>query len=224
MHLRTTLILAALAATALPAIGVGGATARNLSVNERNFELIWNEALGAPKTKLEFIARSNMANIQCRVTLLGHFVERTIKKETLIDQGAFTHGELESCTGGTGTIKTETMPWGLRYRSFEGTLPRIRGIANGIIGARFRLEAGGLACETGTEVNHPGVGIIGNSAEATETGLEASGEPENITAARTNRIPLRGEFACEFAGEAEFGGIGLLRNLPRTAKLRITLI
>jgi len=225
MHLRIKLILATLAAAALLATGVSGATARNLSVNERNFELIWSEALGSPKTKIEFIASAAGVNVQCRLTLLGRWNERTIKKETASDQGTLNHGEIESCTGGTASLKTETMPWGIRYAGFEGTLPRIRSTIDAIIRIGFRVrEPGGLECEDATEVNHPAKSIDGNSTEAPETGLETTGEPENIAMDRSARIPLRGEFLCAFAGEGEFGGIGLIRNLPRTAKVRLTLI
>ena len=225
MRYRSKLTLAALTAAALLAVAVSGASARSLRVTERNFELIWNEALGAPKTKLRFTVPGR-APVECRVTLLGRFVETTIKKETTIRQNTVNHGELESCTGGTATIRTETMPWESRYRSFTGTLPRIRSITIGLIRATFRIrEPGGLECEAATTVERPGIGIVGNSADAAETGLETTGEPENITADRTAGIPLRGEgFLCAFAGEGRFEGIGLVRNLPRTAKIRVTLI
>jgi hypothetical protein len=226
MRTHSKLILAALAATMLLSIGIGTASASRLSVNERNFELIWNELLtggSTTKTKLEFIARNVNANVQCRVTLLGSFLERTIKKETNINQNTINHAELEGCTGGSATIHKETLPWTSRYRSFASSLPRIRSINVGLIGASFVVEAGGLTCQTRTEVNHPGVGIVGESASAPETGLETTGEPENITAERNNRIPLEGGL-CAFGGEGEFGGIGLIRNLPRTAKIKITLI
>jgi len=215
MRTYSKLILAALAASALLALAVGSASAGRFSTNERNFELIWDNAL-AGKTKLELIGRSAGVNIQCKVTLLGHFNENTIIKATGIDQGSINHGELRECEGGSATIRAETFPWNLRYRSFTGSLPNITSISTGLLNARFRSEAGGLTCETRTEANHPGIGI-------TEKELE-TGEPENIIADRNGRIPLRGSFLCEFAGEGEFGGIGLIRNLPRTAKLKITLI
>ena len=225
MRMHSKLILAALAASMLLAIGVTGASAGRLRVNERNFELIWNEGLGAPKTKLRFTPGTG-PTVECRVTLLGRFVESTIKKETTIRQSTINHGELEGCTGGTATIRTETMPWESRYRSFEGTLPRIRSITIGLIGAFFRIrEPNGVECEAQTTVANPGVGIAGNSAgTGAETGLETTGEAENIRADETAGIPLGGEFLCGFAGIERFSGVGLIRNLPRTAKLRITLI
>jgi len=217
MLYRSKLILAALTATALLALVVGSASAGRFSTNEKNFELIWNEALGATKTKLELIDRTAGINIQCKVTLLGRFSSNTIIKATGLNQGTVNHGEVAECEGGSVTLKQETFPWSLRYRSFTTSLPNIRSISTGLIGARFRTEAAGTTCESTTEANHPGIGI-------TEGGLEATGEPENIIADKNGRIPLRGSFLCGFAGEGEFGGTGLIRNLPRTAKLHITLI
>jgi len=217
MRTYSKLILAALAASALLALAVGSASAGRLSTNEKNFELIWNEALGATKTKLELIDNSAGVNIQCKVTLLGSFRENTITKTTANNQGTINHGELNECEGGSATIRAETFPWQLRYRSFTTSLPNIRSISTGLIGARFRSEANRLTCESTTETNHPGIGIA-------EGGLESTGEPENIIADRNGRIRLRGNFLCEFSEEGEFGGVGLIRNLPRTGKLHITLI
>ncbi|HXE46558.1 MAG TPA: hypothetical protein VN635_15350 [Conexibacter sp.] len=225
MQLRSRFSVAALAASMLLAIAVSGAPARSFRVNERNVEEIWNEALGAPKTKLGFTIPGR-APVECRVTLLGRSVETTIKKETTIRQGTINHGELESCTGGIATLRTETMPWEIRYRSFTGTLPRIRSATAGVIRATFGIrETGGLECEVATTAEKPGIRIDGSSADAAETGFETTGEPENVTADRTASIPLRGEgFLCAFSGDGRFSGIGLVRNLPRTAKIRVTLI
>ena len=223
MRTYTKLILAALAATAILALAIGGASARSFSVNERNFELIWNNALTG-KSQFHFIARVAGVNVGCNMTLLGGYSNNTIAKSTTTNQGVIRHGELEGCVGGTATIRTETMPWNLRYRSFTGTLPRIRSITRGLIGAIFLMTAGGLTCEFGTEVNHPYVSILGSIPSRIETGLETTGEPENITSEEGTKIPLRGEFLCAFGGEMELEGVGLIRNLPRTAKLRITLI
>jgi len=228
MRMHSKLILAALAATMLLAIGVSGATARNLTVNENSFEWVWSEALGGVKTPLAFIGRPTTGiNVRCRVTLLGRFTERTISKNPSINQGTINHGELGSCTGGTATMRTETMPWTIRYGFFEGVLPRIRSIVTTLIGARFRVrESGGLECEITTELRHTATPIIGNAAipgEPLEAGLETTGEPDDITMNRPSRIPLAGGMLC-LMSEAELGGTGLIRNLPQTAKLRFSLI
>jgi len=213
---RSRLILTALAASALLALAVGDASAGRFSTNEKNFELIWDNAL-ANKTKIELIDTTAGINIQCKLTLLGHFTNSTIIKATGLTQGAINHGTLNECEGGSATLRVETFPWNQRFRSFTGSLPNIRSITNSLLGARFRFESAGTACETATEANHPALGII-------EGGLETTGEPEEIIADRNGKIPLRGAFNCGFAGEGEFGGRGLIRNLPRTGKLHITLI
>jgi len=217
MLCRSRLILAALAATVLLAVAIGDASAGRFSTNEKNFEFIWNEALGVTKTKLELIGRAAGTNVQCKFTLLGRFRETTILKATGLNQGTFNHGEFKECEGGSATIRAETFPWNFRYRSFTGSLPRITSLSIGMIGARYRWEAGGIACETQTEANHPWIFIL-------EGGLEATGEPENVISDRNGRIPLRGSLSCNLIGEGEFGGIGLIRNLPRTEKIRLTLI
>jgi len=217
MRTYSKLILAALAATAILALAVGSASAGRLRLSERNFELIWDNALPG-KANYEFLDLFNGINIQCRLTMLGRWVETTIAKRPGIRQGTINHNEMSECEGGSVTIKNETLPWNIQYRSFSGTLPRITRISIELIGARYHIrEPSGIECELGTEASHPAVGIF-------ENGLESTGEPENITADRNARIPLRGSFPCALAGEGEFGGIGLFRNLPRTAKIRITLI
>jgi len=217
MRTYCKLILAALAASALLALAVGSASAGRFSTNERNFELIWDEAISPFKTKFELIARSAGINVQCRLSLLGSFRESTITKTTGNNQGTINHGALTECEGGSATIKQETFPWNLRYRSFVGSLPTIQRLSTSILGFRLHIESAETSCEATTEANHPGIGIV-------EGGLESSSEPENMIGDRNARIPLRGSFVCEFLGEGEFGGVGLMRNLPRTAKLRITLI
>ena len=216
MRNRSKLVLAVLAATALFALAVGNASARTFSTSERNFELIWNSALTG-KTKLEF--RSGAGTISCNVTLLGRFNASSIAKEREIAQGRISHGELESCGGGGATIRTETMPWELRYVSFAGRLPsEITGITTNLIRASFRVEptGSGLACEPVTEATHPGVGIIESFS---------AGAVENIRADETREIPLGGRnFFCQFGGASFFAGRGLIRNLPRTAKITVTLI
>src|SRR6185312_10110934 len=119
MQILRKLVVTALAAAMLLAIGVTSATARSLRINERNFEVIWNTALGTPKTKLRFAAAGRPA-VECQVTLLGRMRENTIVKEINRDQGTINHGELESCTNGTATIKTESFPWTVRYDRFTG--------------------------------------------------------------------------------------------------------
>jgi len=218
MHHRSRLILAALAATAVLALAVSDASAGRFSTSERNFEVIWDNAL-SNKTDLEIIDSTAGINIRCRATLLGHFNESTIIKSSSINQYTITHGAIvNACEGGSATLRTETLPWNGRFRDYIGTLPRITSIFLSFIGMRIHLrELRGTECEATSEANHPAIHIV-------ERGLETTGEAEDIIADRNGRIPIRGSFLCDFAGEGELGGIGLIRNLPRTGKIRLTLI
>ena len=214
MHHRTKTILPLLAATALLALAASGASARSFSFSEKNFELIWNPALTS-KTQLTFGDNSGSIVIECNVTLLGRYSVNTVAKRTEVNQGTINHGETEGCRNGTLTIRTETMPWNLRYRSFTGTLPAITTITTGMIGATFRVrERNGATCISQTTTAEPGVGII----EERLTNLET------IRADETRTIRLGGEFLCNFATPGHFAGRGLIRNLPRTANITITLI
>jgi len=208
--------LAALTAAALLALAVGGATARNLSVSERNFELVWNNALGGLKSDFAILNSENTPPT-CPVTLSGSFTERTIKKETAADQGQITTASVGACNSGSLTVQTESLPWAIRYRGFGGTLPRISSFTVGLIRAVFRTETSGLTCELGTEVNHPGVLIIESFS---------GGAPENITIEEGNTIPAGGEFLCSFvlSSAIKFRGLGLVRNLAGTAKITLSLI
>ena len=210
MRTKAKLILAALAAAALLSLAAGGASARSLSVSERNFELIWNNALTG-KTKLSF--GDNLGHhIDCNITLLGHYSANTIAKTPGINQGTINHGELESCVHGTLTLRTETMPWNVRYIGFTGRLPAIETISTGLIGVSFSArEESGLECTSSTEAEEPGVGII----EGTSL--------ENVRADETRTIELNGGL-CGFASPGRFTGRGLILNLPRTAKITVTLI
>ena len=192
MRIKSMLVLAALAAAALLAVAVGGASARNLSVSERNFELIWNNALTG-KTRLIF--GDNLGHhVECNVTLLGRYSANTISKTPGINQGTINHGELETCVHGSATIRTETMPWNLRYIGFTGRLPRIETIRTGLIGASFRVrEESGLECTSTTEAEEPGVGIIEGASL------------ENIRADETRTIALNGGL-CAFASPGRFTG------------------
>ena len=210
MRTKRKFILLALAAAALLALAAGGASARSFSVSERNFELIWNNALTG-KTRLIF--GDNLGHhVECNVTLLGRYSTNTIAKTPGVNQGTINHGETEGCVHGSLTIRTETMPWNLRYIGFTGRLPRIETIRTGLIGASLRWrEESGLECTSTTEAEEPMVFIREGSSL------------ENIRADETRTIALNGAL-CGFASPGRFTGRGLIRNLPRTANITITLI
>ena len=208
---RSKLMLALFGATALLALVIGDASARNFSFTEKNFELIWNNAFTG-KTKLTF-ADAAGHSLECNVTLLGHYAASTIAKRTEVTQGTVNHGEAGGCVNGALTIKAETTPWNLRYANFTGTLPIIETIKTKVISAQVRLvEAGGLSCTFAFELSHP-LPLI----------REGSGL-EDIKAEEATTVPFGGEFFCSWASPGRYHGRGLILNLPRTATITVTLI
>jgi hypothetical protein len=123
------LLLTTLAATILLAAATNTTSARNLSVSNQNFRIVWRE--------LQF-----GGIINCEVTLEGSFHYRTIVKRERALIGWITRGIIrhpcrsnemwidngsEVILGG-GTAVKSTLPWHLTYETFLGTLPNITGI------------------------------------------------------------------------------------------------
>jgi len=210
MRTYAKFVLVALAATVALALGASVAGARNLSVTERETEVLFH-----PIT-LEFAGN----NISCPITLLGHFNERTIPK-TNTQVGVVRHvepaigTEPSPCTGGTITILQETLPWGVSYVGFRGTLPAIERIRLSLTGVALRVTPRGSAtCLDGTTVRNPGFG---------EVLVGAGGRVEGLRADETISIPLSGGFLCSFAS-GRFSGSGSVTDLPRLHSITVTLI
>ncbi|HXE46575.1 MAG TPA: hypothetical protein VN635_15435 [Conexibacter sp.] len=216
MRTAGKLILATLAATALFALIGGGALARNLSVSERNFEFIWNNAMTG-KARLSMFDSAGLG-AECKVTLLGRFVERTIVKELTRKIGELNHGETAECRESERSemaFRLET-PAEIRYRAFTGTLPIIRSVAIGVVGLRARIrERFGMECVMRTTALEPAVFEI---EEIT------SGVLNNIRADETRTIRLNAEEPCAFFTPGRFTGRGLILNLPRITSLVLRLI
>jgi len=211
MHRYTKLLLASLTATAILAMAVSSATAAHLSVSNQNFRTTW--------TSLRFSAGGSI--VLCPVTLEGSFHSATIAKTAGLLIGYITRASVNGteppCVGGTATVRTETLPWHIRYRSFTGTLPNISGVVVGLIGASFRVQpSGSLACNATTEATHPAVGTI-NVNTTTHVA-------ESLTPDPNARIPLESGF-CPFAGEGAFSEASqTLTVLGSTTRITVTLI
>jgi hypothetical protein len=126
--------LAAMAgATIILAAMVGTASAGRLSSSSQTFRGVWNP----------MVFSGPGVTINCPVTLEGSLHTRTIAKvaESLI--GYITRAIVGegACSGGTARTLTETLPWHVRYTSFEGRLPDITGINTRIVLAAFQIRA-----------------------------------------------------------------------------------
>lgn len=216
MRAASKLVLATLAATALLALASSGASARAFSVTERNFEFIWSHLI-ENKTSLGFI--DNVAKLtECNVTFLGSFVERTIAKTVGTKIAEIRHAERFLCEEGEAEFRG--LNWNVVYRGFTGALPFITSVSIGLTNFSSRIrrtEIFNTECIATATVAEPAVFIIEEIM---------GGEVENIRADETARIRLSGmnPLCGTTHTELHLTGRGLVRNLPRTAKLTLTLI
>jgi hypothetical protein len=126
--MHTKPILGAAIASALMALGVSTATARNLSLSNQNIRMTFNsiefEATGVQDT--------------CRITVEGSFHTRTTIKAPGSLVGYVTRVTLGQCQVGT-TVLTSTLPWHVTYQGFAGRLPSITTINARVSGGSFRI-------------------------------------------------------------------------------------
>jgi hypothetical protein len=127
MAARWKLLLATFAVTLALANCVGAASARNISVNNSGFRIVW--------TPMTITARET---VECDVTMEGTFHYRTFVKMRGLLIGNITRAIVrhETCRGGdffalngaellSGAVVPQTLPWNVRYEAFTGTLPNI---------------------------------------------------------------------------------------------------
>ncbi len=207
MGKRSKLILACLATAAVLSLAAGSADARNFRISIRNIRSTW--------TALRFVAAGN--TVTCHVTLEGSFVESTAGKTIRILLARFTRATLNTCTGGSATVLSATLPWHLRYHAFIGTLPFILIIQTEVIGLSFSVKPeGSLTCLAATEESHPATFNFG---------LERGGEVTETSFAREAEIPLTGEGGlCAFGGSGHLEGTGRAEEAAGGTRIKITLI
>jgi hypothetical protein len=193
MRKRVSAVATALMATACLFASVGTASANRLSVNELTWRHTW--------TVITFSAAMN--SIRCALTVEGSFHSAISRKVSGALSGFATRATLRACSGGSGTILNETLPWHVTYAGFTGTLPHISSVLNELIGAGITVQpSGSLKCVMRMTSENPGRSI---------SHIGASGEAREITAEEGAEIPLFGEGGlCRFAGEGHLGGTGTL--------------
>jgi hypothetical protein len=213
MRNRGKLFLAAFAAAMLLSLAPGAGSARNFSISERNFAIIWDVRLEGSKTN--FTWRDSTGNsVTCPLTLSGRFLEQRFAKTVGAKIGEITGGSLGTCVTGTATLLTETMPWEIKYGGFTGSLPTtITGININIIGFALGVAVEGIACLTPTEVERPFAAIINRITPSVA---------ENVRADETRTIGLGG--LCGIVSPESFQGTALLRREVPGGVIRIRLI
>ncbi len=203
---RSKLILAGLATAAVLWLAAN-ADARNFRISIRPIRSTW--------TALRFVAGTN--TVTCHVTMEGSFAESTAGKTIRILLARFNRVSLNTCSGGSATLLTATLPWHLRYHAFIGRLPFILIIEVEVIGLSLSVRPeGSLTCLAATEESHPAL---------LNFGLETNGEATEATFQREAEIPLTGEGGlCAFGGSGHIEGTGNPTEAAGGTRIKITLI
>jgi hypothetical protein len=119
MRLHRKLIITTLAATALFASLAASASARNISITNRNIRVAFEP----------LVFNSELARTSCRVTMEGSFHCATISKvnRALIGYISRATSDQGTCRSSafslTLVVRQETLPWHLTYLGFRGRLP-----------------------------------------------------------------------------------------------------
>jgi hypothetical protein len=206
MRQHAKLLLAAVVATALMALAVGSAAARQLEVNEERYRITWRT--------LEFKEGVFGIAVRCPVTLEGSFHSRTITKNLGSLIGYVTRAIVKenSCQNGRGIPATETLPWHVTYEGFTGTLPEITNLIVLLRNATFRLS------EIPFHANC--TATVDNINGTIETGVREAGgfwKPDNLTPDNRKRI-VCGEIT------GTFEGTGRVTRSASTTRILLRLI
>jgi hypothetical protein len=157
-------LFAIVGATVLLGALTSAASARNLSTSEQSIRATFRE--------MRFSGGFGTAS--CELTIEGSFHERTTAKVAGRLVGYLTRSTLGSCSAGSVTVLTETLPWHVRYLGFVGTLPNITVTRATIIGVAFRIqEPGGITClvrSTATEPATMFFGLVGGVVTGGDAG------------------------------------------------------
>jgi hypothetical protein len=189
MRLHHQTFLCGLAAAFVLAVAVAVSSAATYSLGPESFSARW--------TSLTFELGGN--RVACPVTLEGSFSSATFPATAGTRVGTINRASLGTCSAGSATILSETLPWTVQYATFAGTLPNITSLTFHVIGAATRGSVNGLTCLIRSMEAHP----LNFIAERLEEG--------SLTGTRVDEslgIPASGGFLCELAGEAHASGRG----------------
>jgi hypothetical protein len=105
-----------------------------------------SQTLRAGFSRLNFAG--GFGTMECPLTIEGSLHTRTIAKVAGSLIGFITRAVLGTCTRGSATILTASLPWHVRYASFSGTLPNITQLSTNLTGAQFQIRepAFGITC------------------------------------------------------------------------------
>jgi hypothetical protein len=199
MRLSLRIVCAAVAASLVVAVP---ATARNFSIDDQNFRV------RGPRVKLKAVA----ATVECPVTLAGSFHGSTISKRLGLLFGVVNRATLDSaqCTGGSATVLTGTLPWGLAYMSFGGRLPAIQRKRTAVYAAAFQSNVGGATCLFRTDAAEPLVWEFNIGAEGAMRTLDFDVSAEIDLEDEDFLCAIAGDAAVEGTADVDDGGGGTL--------------
>lgn len=205
---------AALAAVTLAA-AVGSASANTLSFTNQNFRIVW--------TPMELVLEGGPI-IRCNATFEGRFHSVSIGKVAGNLIGYVTRAIFGRPCEGAGRawtlngaeeveplelIPATTLPWHVKYRSFNGTLPRITGINIEIIDLSFMTRIMEILCLYRSTTAEPARFIFI---------VETTGQLFSLTGEEMARIPrASGNLLCP--NNATLRGNGSVRLLGTTTTL-----
>jgi hypothetical protein len=204
-HRRFALVVFAAAVVLMAAVGT--ATARRLSINERQFKLMWPAPLSD--------SGGGEITAECAVTLEGSFHSATISKVSGALIGYIHQVGLPGrCTSGGMTVLRETLPWHIRYVSFSGTLPSITAMTFVMIGVSYLITEAFFSnsCLMRSTEANPGRFIA----------QIASGVVRSVRADETATIPMTG-ILCPQSSSGRFVGTATMTS-PAGGELVIRLI
>jgi len=141
------LLLSVVGAAVLLGALVSTASARVLSSSSSTFR--------ATFSRVDYTG--GFGTMECALTLEGSLHARSISKVPLGLIGSITRAIFGTCPRGSATILQESLPWNVRYMSFEGTLPNITAIHVRVLYPAFRIREPtfGITCLAQTENEEP---------------------------------------------------------------------
>jgi hypothetical protein len=203
-HVRRLLLGAVLTASVV-ALACSSASAIRLALSEPTFRAVWTPA--------RFIVSG--FTINCNVTLEGSIHSTSIAKVERSLIGYVSRATANSCSTGTMSVLTETLPWHVQYGSFTGTLPNISTMTTRVIGMSASLTFLGLTCLARSEANTPALMVAERSGTGTIT---------NFRWDESTVFPLTGGGGCTSLSGRLGGTTSAATGLGTTRAITLTLI
>lgn len=204
MLTRSRLLLGALLLAVTLGAMASAALGQRLSVSNRNIRVVWET----------FAFTSSAGSVVCGVTMEGSLHANTITKTRGSLVGYITRVPTPSgCLFEDHAIPLPaSLPWHIRYDSFNGTLPAITGIRFALVNASIRVELNGFSCLFRSTEANP-VYSIGNRIGGILTTLRMDSSAS---------IPWFEGFPCPASGRAE--GIGDVTEQNGRTLITVSLI